>query len=190
MTAMVTALFDANVLFGARLRSLLMELAVSGLFRAHWSADIHREWMSAVSRRAGIAVERLETTKSAMDEAVPDALVEGYDSLISMLSLPDPDDRHVIAAAIKCQASVIVTFNEQDFPKDILAAHGLQTRHPDRFILDIAAADSAALLIAARRDIAHYENPRLSVEDYIGGLRRAGLPSLATYLLDNLRAKK
>jgi len=126
-----TALFDANVLFGARLRSLLMELAMSGLFRARWSADIHREWMQAVSEKRGISIGQLNATRLAMDEAVPDGCVTGYEDLIAALALPDPNDRHVLAAAIRCGANVIVTFNAADFPFEAIKEHGIETMHPD-----------------------------------------------------------
>ena len=51
-----------------------------------------------------------------MDEHVPDCLVTGYEPLISGLSLPDADDRHVLAAAIHVGASLIITYNLSDFP--------------------------------------------------------------------------
>ena len=63
------AVFDSNVLYGLHLRSLLMELAMSGLFRPYWSADIHREWMEAVSKKAGIAIgPEASSAKSANDQ--------------------------------------------------------------------------------------------------------------------------
>ncbi|MCL2716193.1 MAG: PIN domain-containing protein [Alphaproteobacteria bacterium] len=113
MMAEFTVVLDANVLYGQRIRSLLMELAVSDMFRPRWTQEIHREWMVAVSERTGIKVERLERTRRAMDAAAPDALVTGYEHFIPLLSLPDPDDRHVLAAAIRAKASAIVTFNVQ-----------------------------------------------------------------------------
>ena len=82
------AVFNSNVLYGLHLRSLLMELAMSGLFRPYWSADIHREWMEAVSKKAGIAIERLEATRIQMDEAVPGACVTGYEGLIRRSRYP------------------------------------------------------------------------------------------------------
>jgi hypothetical protein len=131
MISTFTVVFDANVLYGQRIRSLLMYLTMSGLFRARWTADIHREWMEAVAAKAGIDIARLEKTRRLMDASVPDALVSGYEGLIPALQLPDPDDRHVLAAAIRCGASTIVTFNERDFPTDELAKYGLHTKHPD-----------------------------------------------------------
>jgi len=116
MSSTFTALFDANVLYGARLRSLLMELAMSGLFRARWSNDIHREWMTAVSTNTGIPLQQLQSTRAYMDAAVPDGCISGYEALIPALELPDPHDRHVLAAAIRGGASVIVTFNRATSP--------------------------------------------------------------------------
>jgi hypothetical protein len=66
-----------------------------------------------------------------MDLAIPGALVSGHEALIDGLVLPDPDDRHVLAAAIRCHASVILTFNERDFPADVLGSFGLEAQHPD-----------------------------------------------------------
>src|ERR1700746_3528025 len=121
MISTFTVIFDANVFYGIRVTSLPMELAMTGLFRARWTADIHREWMKAVAEKEGIEVAQLERRRKFMDASVPDALVAGYEGLIPALQLPDPDDRHVLAAAIRCGASAIVTFNERDFPADELS---------------------------------------------------------------------
>jgi predicted nucleic acid-binding protein len=176
------AVFDANVLYSSRIRSLLMELTMSGLFRPYWSVDIHREWMEAVNTNAGIAIEKLETTRSHMDTAVPDACVTGYVGLIPALTLPDPDDRHVLAVAIRAGASAIVTFNEKHFPIEALEPYGLHTRHPDMFIRDVDGIDPGVVAEAARADLAHYQNPPLSVDEYIAGLEAAGLPQTAQHL--------
>jgi predicted nucleic acid-binding protein len=176
------AVFDANVLYGSRIRSLLMELAMSGLFRPYWSADIHREWMTAVSEKTGIEIARLETTRNCMDAAVPDACVTGYEGLIPALTLPDPDDRHVLAVAIRAGANAIVTFNDKDFPIEVLEPYGLHTRHADMFIRDVDGIDPGVVAEAARADLVHYQNPPLSVDEYIAGLEAAGLPKTARHL--------
>ncbi|MCP1778800.1 MULTISPECIES: PIN domain-containing protein [Bradyrhizobium] len=178
--------FDANVLYGSRIRSLLMELTMSGLFRAKWTADIHREWMTAINRNTGIEIARLQKIKDDMDRAVPDALVTGYEGLIPALDLPDPDDRHVLAAAIRCGASAIVTFNETDFPPAALTSYGIHTKHPDHFIQDVDGLDPGVVAEAAKADRLHYQNPPLSVGEYIDGIRSANLPRLA-YHLDKVR---
>ncbi len=182
MISTFTVVFDANVLFSIRLTSLLMELAMSGLFRARWSADIHAEWMRSVSLERGIDLATLAGRREAMDEAVLDGCVTGYEPLIAGLELPDPNDRHVLAAAIRCGANAIVTFNEKDFPADILKPFGLHTRHPDDFIMDVEGIDPGTLVDAARADLAHYNKPPLSADDYIEGLQRCDVPKTAEFL--------
>jgi hypothetical protein len=159
-----------------------MELALSGLFRARWSSDIHREWMHAVSEKRGISLAQLDATRLAMDESVPDGCVTGYEDLIAALTLPDPGDRHVLAAAIRCDANVIVTFNATDFPLEAIAKYGLTTANPDAFMIAIDDVDPGALIDAARRDLAHYKNPPLPFEEYLDGLRAGGVPMTAARL--------
>jgi hypothetical protein len=69
-----------------------------------------------------------------MDRAVPDCLVTGYEPLIEGLTLPDPNDRHILAAAIRCGAQIIVTLNLKDFPADVLDPYGVEAMHPDEFL--------------------------------------------------------
>jgi PIN domain len=183
MISTFTAFFDANVLFGARLRSLVVELSKSGLFRAKWTEHVHQEWMTAVSKnRPDIAVERLERTRRAMDRAVPDCLVAGYESFISSVVLEDPGDRHVVAAAIVARASVIVTFNIKDFPEDVLTPFGIQAEHPDNFLLDVENLGPGTLIQAVVADWNHYNNPPMTLDDYLDDLVRAGVPKTAAYL--------
>jgi predicted nucleic acid-binding protein len=179
MISTFTAVFDSCVFFSNRLTSLLMWLAMSGLFRARWSDDIHQEWMRAVGKERGIPIEKLQARRQYMDQAVPDCCVSGYEDLIVALMLPDPDDRHVLAAAIRCHASVIVTFNLKDFPLEPLAKYGIHTRHPDDFILDVGGISQGTLIEAARYDFEHYRDPSLTVDEYIEGLRIAQVPKTA-----------
>jgi predicted nucleic acid-binding protein len=182
MISTFTVIFDANVLFSIRLTSLLMWLAMSGLFRARWSADIHREWMTAVAKERNIAIEALAARRDFMNATVLDACVTGYEDLIVGMQLPDENDRHVLAAAICCDASAIVTFNERDFPNASIQKYGIHTRHPDDFIMDVHYLHNQALVRAAKADLAHYQNPPLDVDAYINGLRKTGVPNTADYL--------
>jgi len=172
---------------GVRLRSLILELAQTGLFRARWSEDIHREWMNAAVTRSNreITVDDLEPTRRAMDQAVLDCLVTGYEPLISGLKLPDPGDRHVLAAAIAGKASAIVTFNLKDFPEALIASFGLHVKHPDDFLLDIASIDSESFFEAVERDRAHYKNPPIEIDEYIGTLDRAWVKKTAKLIMDS-----
>jgi hypothetical protein len=114
-----TALLDANVLYPAPLRDLLLQLAVTDLFKARWTADIHREWIESLLKgRPDLQRTMLERTRDLMDSHTRDCLVSGYQDLIPSLRLPDPNDRHVLAAAIVGRCDVIVTQNTKDFPDD------------------------------------------------------------------------
>jgi len=100
--ASYTVVYDACVLYPAPLRDFLMELAAGGLFRAKWSDEIHEEWISnLLANRSDL--ERAKT-RDLMNRSVMDCLVSGYEHLIPAIQCPDPDDRHVIAAAIHARA--------------------------------------------------------------------------------------
>jgi predicted nucleic acid-binding protein len=134
----LTAFYDANVLYPAELRNLLMHLALTGLFRAKWSAGVHEEWIAALlEKRPDLTREILERTRTLMDLHAGDAVVTGYEELIPGLNLPDPNDRHVLAAAIRGQANIIVTLNLRDFPADVVGALGIEAQHPDEFVLNL-----------------------------------------------------
>ena len=91
-----TALFDACVLYPAPLRDFLMRLAITDLFRAKWTDEIHDEWIrNVLKNRADLTEERLHRTKALMNSNVRDCLVQGYKDLIPSLNLPDANDRHV-----------------------------------------------------------------------------------------------
>lgn len=183
MQSTFTAFFDANVFFGVRLRSFVMEVAKSGLFRARWSRDVHDEWIRAVvRRRQDLTAERLRPVADQMDAAIPDALVTGYETLVPSLELPDPDDRHVLAAAITGRADVIVTFNVGDFPAQAIDGFGIHTKHPDRFFREVDGIVPGTIVEAAIRDLAHYKNPPLSAERYADDLEKAGVPLVASHL--------
>lgn len=97
-----TAIYDACVLYPAPLRDLLMHLALTDLFRAKWTDAIHDEWTKSVlESRPDLTREQLERTRALMNIHVRNCLVTSYEDLIPSLTLPDPDDRHVLAAAIR-----------------------------------------------------------------------------------------
>lgn len=99
------AVYDANVLYPAPLRDLLIRLAQAGLVQAKWTEMIHDEWTrNLLSNHSGITPEQVSRTRDLMNLAIRDSLVTGHEPLIETLQLPDPDDRHVLAAAIKAGA--------------------------------------------------------------------------------------
>lgn len=178
-----TVLYDANVLYPSFLRDLLMRLAPLGLFRARWTKEIHREWMEAVAEdRPDLPWEKLERTRDLMDKNVMDALVTEYESLIPGLSLPDPDDRHVLAAAIKTQAQLIITRNHRDFPKSALAPYGVKTQGPDEFLLDLLHLDERLVLKTLEHHQRILKKPALTVLEYCQALERQELRLSAAYI--------
>jgi predicted nucleic acid-binding protein len=178
-----TAFYDANVLYPAQLRNLLMHLALIRLFRAKWSADVHEEWISnLLKKRPDLTRDKLERTRMLMDKHAVDALVTGYEDLIPSLQLPDPDDRHVLAAAIRGHADVIVTMNLRDFPSDIIGSFGIEVQHPDEFVLDLLDLAPGAVVAAAQDHRHSLRNPPRTVAEYLETLERQGLTQTVSVL--------
>jgi len=177
-------LLDACVLYSAPLRDLLLRLALHQLFRAHWTNQIHDEWTENLLRnRPTIKREAIERTRQLMDSGVQDALIAGYEHRIETLQLPDPDDRHVLAAAIEAGAEGILTFNMQDFPEAVLAPHKLQALHPDVYICQLLKYSTEEVIEAIKNLRSALRNPPKSAEEYLDALTRAGLPDTAQALL-------
>ena len=175
--APLTAVLDANVLYPAPLRDFLMRIALSDLIHARWSAAIHEEWIrNVLVVRPDLSRSQLERTRTLMDSHVRDALVEGYESLILQLDLPDPNDRHVLAAAIHAQAGVIVTFNLRDFPAASLTPYGITAQHPDAFLLELIELDPTRVCAAAAAQRQSLHNPPKSQEEFLDIMRQQGIP--------------
>ncbi len=171
-----TVVYDACGLYPAPLRDLLMHLALTDLYRAKWSPAIHDEWIrNVLSDRPDLSPAQLRRTRELMDAHVRDALVTDYEDLIPPLTLPDPDDRHVLAAAIRSGASVIVTFNLRDFPASALAPHGLEAQHPDAFLQTQLDRAPDLVQAAVRRHRASLRNPSRTVTEYLTTLKAQGL---------------
>jgi PIN domain len=138
----IPVLYDACVLYGNEVRDLLLRIAISGMVRAHWTDEILDEaFGNLTANRPDLSAERLAVTRERMNLAVPGALVDGYETLVEALKLPDPDDRHVLAAAITAGALVIVTSNIKDFPAETLGPLGIEAKTPDDFVLDQISLD-------------------------------------------------
>ena len=171
-----TAVYDACVLYPAPLRDFLMWLALLGRFRARWTQQIHREWKrNLLKNRTDLTIEQLDRTSELMDRAIPDACVYDFEDLITGLSLPDTNDRHVLAAAIRCGAGVIVTFNLKDFPDTCLAPYGVEAQHPDEFVENLFHLDQAVVIAAAQRQRQQLKLPPIAVEPFLDLLQRQGL---------------
>lgn len=184
-----TALYDANVLHPASLRDLLVRLGQTGLFRAKWTEQILDEMINSIlARRPDLNSERLARTRQLMCEAVPDCLVRGYEPLIDGLTLPDPDDRHVLAAAVRCSAGVIVTSNLSDFPTDRLESFNIEPQSPDRFVLHLLDLAPGRVATVIQQQATVLADPPQTVEDLLTRLAACGLPRSVAILRTHLGA--
>jgi len=122
-------LLDANVIYSSAIRDILLNLAQANLFEPKWSAKIHEEWTkNLLFKRSDLSKSKVERVVQNMNRAFENANVEDYFDLIPNLQLPDPDDRHVLAAAIKGKAKIITTANLKDFPQDYIRQFGIEVQ--------------------------------------------------------------
>ena len=176
MSSHFTVVYDACVLYPAPLRDLLMHLALSDMYRARWSDMIHDEWTRHVlANRPDLTPDQLKRTRQLMNAHVRDSLITGFEYLIPSINLPDPDDRHVVAAALHSGASLVVTFNLKDFPADALKPYNLAAQHPDDFIMDLLDLHPASVLEAAANHRRSLKNPPKTADEYLDTLLAQGL---------------
>jgi hypothetical protein len=181
------AVFGACILYPFHLRNIVVQAAVDRLVEARWTDEIHDEWIrNLAADTPTIPFERLQTTRRLMNDALPGATVGGYEDLIPTVNLPDPDDRHIVAAAIAAGASVILTWNLRDFPAAALKKYGLHRQAPDTFLADIydQTPDLAVGSLAnARRNL---NKSRVSALDFVDILNNLKLGQLATRMRNRL----
>jgi predicted nucleic acid-binding protein len=182
MTDTVTAVYDACVLYPLYLRDFLVWLGQPerNRLQARWSHEINEEWKrNLLYNQPNLRRERLDRTSAMMEKFIPNGLVTNYEYLIEELVLPDPNDRHVLAAAIHCKANIIVTRNLRDFPVTTLALYGIEALHPDDFVKKLFHLDSDLdenlVITAAIRQRENLVNPRLDVDRYLEVLFKQGL---------------
>ena len=181
------AVYDACVLHDPALRDLLIRLArMPGLdVQAKWSEQILDEMVRTIAeRRPDLDPTRLQRTREPMAAAVRDCLVTGHLSRVDELELPDPDDRHVLAAAIHAGAEVIVTFNVRDFPPHPLDRYGIEAEHPDDFVLQLLDVDAPSVIAAVVEQSAALTQPPQTVPELLDALASRGMPKSARALGD------
>lgn len=179
-----TALLDANVLYPVAVCDALIEVAATGIYAAKWSMRIDDEWIRNLSRKRGIDPERLWIRRDAMHDACPDWEVPeaAWRCIEPGLALPDPDDRHVLAAAIAGHADCIVTQNIKDFPGTVLAPFGVTALHPDEFLHQQLRLAPRFVLPAFKAMRARLRNPVFTPEAFADSLERNGLVETARFL--------
>jgi predicted nucleic acid-binding protein len=176
-------IYDANVLYPSLLRDVLIRVAQRGLVRARWTERILDEvFDSLTANRPDLDAARLARTRELMNASIRDVLVDGYEPLIEGVTLPDQEDRHIVAAAIRAHAQMIVTSNLRDFPTDELGKWNLEAKHPDDFLVDQFHLDAIALHVVLQQIADDATRPSLTFADVLDGLERCGITQ-ATALL-------
>ena len=180
---MLTALLDACVLYPAPLRDLLLSLGVHCPIRLRWSTQIHDEWTrNLLTKRKDLTRAQVDRTRSLMDQALPDALVTNFEPLIDTLTLPDPDDRHVLAAAIHAKADLIVTWNLKDFPSRTLKNYHLVRENPDVFIVKVITEHEESAIESIRNLRARLRHPPVTTADLMETFAKQKLAKVVAHL--------
>ena len=182
--ARYTALLDACVLYPVAMTDALLSLATAGFFAAKWTTRIEDEWIRSLETQRSDLVGKLGKRRDSMRDAIPDWEVpEGaWSLLVKGICLPDPDDAHVLAAAIAGHADCIVTSNVTDFPSAVLHEYGIEVIDPDTFIINQWDLDPVNAIAAFKRMRARRKKPQSSPEDFADALEIVGLPTTAERL--------
>ncbi len=177
------AVYDACVLCPYTLRDTLISLAMTKKFQARWSEKITEEWITnLLKNQPRISQEKIVRTSDLMLKAVPDAIIVGYEHLIDGLTLPDPNDRHVLAAAIHAEASKIVTDNVRHFPSDVVAKWDIEVCRPDDFIVRLLKDYQLDVLKELRLQRRRLLNPPQTVDEFLESLAKVGLKATVNTL--------
>lgn len=185
-----TAFIDACTLAGTLKRNLLLTLAEAEFFRVRWSVKVMDETEAAISKilkakAINDAAERGKRARQHMEAAFEDAIVVDYDVFLSACAgLPDPNDAHVVAAALKTQAATIVTENLKDFPAELLGTLNMEARSADQFIADTIALDPGRAVAAIRKMRERFKRPEKTAEVMLLEMEADGL----TETVDVLRS--
>ena len=179
-----TALLDANVLYSVAISDAMMEVSSTGIFAAKWSSRIDEEWTTNLAANHRRPVSDFYTRRDMMHKVCPDWEVpdRAWRLIEPSLELPDPKDRHVLAAAIAGHADSIITCNLKDFPADVLEPLAITALHPDDFLLQQLELNPLTVLPAFKRMRARLKNPTFTPEYFVAAMERNGLLQTAAYL--------
>lgn len=172
------------MLYAALLRDLLIRLAIAGLCDLKWSARVQAEWTRNLAAARPELAPALGRTRALMEQALPRALVSEGPPLPPHVRLPDPQDHHVLAAALHAGAGVLLTFNLRDFPPEVCGPLSIRVEHPDAWLPPVLRQDQALSLSVLRRMLAALHSPPMDLPDLAGSLRRLGLPASADTVLE------
>jgi predicted nucleic acid-binding protein len=177
-------LLDASVLFPSTLRDTLLTLAEHDLFEPQWSTEILAEVRRSVIAQRSVPASAIDRTLSLMSATFEYATVDGWEHLVDQVHLPDPDDRHVLAAAITGGARMIVTANLRHFPAADLRRHRVRAASPDQFLQKLFDTEPDMVLAAFRSQAARYRRPPMDLDGLLVRLGRGGAPEFTKRVAD------
>jgi predicted nucleic acid-binding protein len=181
-----TVVLDACVLYPAPIRDILLSLAAEELFKAKWSEIIQGEWLrNLLKNRSDLKKVQLNQTIKAMNAAFPNANVENFEELKASIKLPDKNDRHVVACAIRCNADLIVTFNTKDFPAKELSKYDIEIQNPDELISNLIDINPELACKAFNKMVKRLKNPKKTKEEVLTTLEKCGLKMSLKKLRNN-----
>lgn len=186
--ARFAAFLDACVLVPIAPCDTMLRIADYGAFRPLWSTRVIQEARTALERiHPTIDPSRFQSRFRSMNAAFDDALVKGWEPLENGIELPDPNDRHVAAAALRGRADMIVTQNIKDFPADIMRSLGLQAIRPDDFLLDQFELDQVSTVRVIVEQSSAMVNPPVSPDELLTRLAKGGVPKFAQAIRERLQ---
>jgi hypothetical protein len=174
------AVFDACILYPFHLRNIVVQAATDRLVAARWTDEIHDEWMRNVASARDVPMTKLQHLRQFMNETLPAAMVTGYQNHIGAVNLPDPDDRHVVAAGIAAGANLVLTWNLRHFPAQELQKFGLRRETPDDFLSHLYDEAPEVVIGSLAKSRRNLTKSKISAPDFITILDRQRLVQLAT----------
>ena len=177
-----SVLIDANCLHKIYLRTLLLTLSDCGLLEPKWSKEIIAETIKSLGERFPKKVQEISQRFDQIDRHFRDASISGYSDLVGSFGCKDSGDEHVLAAAIKGNCNVLLTFNTGDFPKGLEIRYGLHVRNPDDYLLLLAERQPENFTMACVVWLKFFQKPKIVAEGGAKALSLAGCPRIGEWL--------
>ena len=180
-----SVVIDADCLYKIHLRKILFQMATERLFLPRWNRQILEETANSLLKKDVASDERIRTLFQNVVDTFPDALVENYEHLIGQLDCPDPDDEHVLASAVVCNAGAILTYNSKDFPEDSFDRHGVEILHPDEFLMSQVNLNRIAVIRSIALQLESYSKPELDAFTLAEHFKNIQCSEFARFIINN-----
>jgi len=178
---------DTCVLFPATLRDTLLLAAESGLYQVHWSDETLVELRRSLIREIGMDDAKAENLVDIINGFFPEAGIQHWEDL-AMVMKNNKKDRHVLAAAVKARAEVIVTENLRHFPKAALRGYRIEAQPPDKFLCSLLDLYPRPMMHVITRQAGEKDRPPMTVGDVLRRLTNSGAPVFAERVAQELKS--